>query len=57
MVSSLVPRLAANRPPKQYEFPTGYNAYFGAERYIPGELYFNHAHLGVRVMLLDDVII
>jgi len=41
-------QLASTRPPKQYEFPTGYNAYFGAERFIPGELYFNHAHLGTQ---------
>jgi len=31
---------AAGRPPRHYEFPTGYNALFGSERFIPGEMYF-----------------
>ncbi|KAK0206306.1 actin-related protein Arp4p [Desarmillaria ectypa] len=34
---------AANRPPKQYEFPTGYNTWFGAERYYVGEQFFYHS--------------
>jgi len=31
---------AAGRPPRHYEFPTGYNTLFGSERFIPGEMYF-----------------
>ncbi|KAJ7638626.1 actin-related protein Arp4p [Roridomyces roridus] len=34
---------AASRPPKQYEFPTGYISYFGPERYSVGEQFFLHA--------------
>ncbi|KAG7448986.1 actin-like protein Arp4p [Guyanagaster necrorhizus] len=34
---------AASRPPKQYEFPTGYNTWFGAERYYVGEQFFYHS--------------
>ncbi|EIM88243.1 brg1-associated factor b [Stereum hirsutum FP-91666 SS1] len=33
---------AAAYPPKQYEFPTGFNTYFGVERFAVGELFFNH---------------
>ncbi|KAF9008686.1 actin-like protein Arp4p [Cyathus striatus] len=33
---------AAARPARQYEFPTGYNAYFGPERFQVGELFFFH---------------
>ncbi|GJE84617.1 actin-related protein [Phanerochaete sordida] len=33
---------AAQRGPRHYEFPTGYNTYFGAERFNVGELYFSH---------------
>ncbi|KAJ8086375.1 NuA4 histone acetyltransferase subunit [Marasmius tenuissimus] len=35
-------QLAMQRPPRQYEFPTGYNTFFGADRYHVGELYFYH---------------
>ncbi|EGO27381.1 hypothetical protein SERLADRAFT_460685 [Serpula lacrymans var. lacrymans S7.9] len=34
---------ATLRPPRQYEFPTGYNAYFGSERYHVGEQFFHHS--------------
>jgi len=33
---------AAARSARQYEFPTGYNHYFGPERFTVGELFFNH---------------
>jgi len=33
---------AASRGARQYEFPTGYNYYFGAERFEVGELFFMH---------------
>lgn len=33
---------AAARAAKQYEFPTGYNNFFGAERFEVGELFFMH---------------
>ncbi|KIJ56525.1 hypothetical protein M422DRAFT_197463 [Sphaerobolus stellatus SS14] len=36
---------ANSRPPRQYEFPTGFNALFGPERFLPGELYFTQQHL------------
>src|SRR5262249_50048582 len=36
-------RSATSRPNRQYEFPTGFNAYFGAERFSIGELFFYHA--------------
>jgi hypothetical protein len=36
-------RLAAQRPARQYEFPTGYNAYFGPERFQVGEQFFYHS--------------
>ena len=36
-------RAAASRPPRQYEFPTGYNTYFGAERFQVGEEFFFHS--------------
>lgn len=35
-------RQALHRGAKQYEFPTGYNYYFGPERFTIGELFFNH---------------
>ncbi|KAG5654458.1 hypothetical protein H0H81_001957 [Sphagnurus paluster] len=35
-------QLAASRPPKPYEFPTGYNSYFGGERLSVGEQFFYH---------------
>ncbi|KZT26937.1 actin-like protein Arp4p [Neolentinus lepideus HHB14362 ss-1] len=35
------------RPPRQYEFPTGFNTYFGPERFSVGELYFNHSMIAV----------
>ncbi|TFY81830.1 hypothetical protein EWM64_g2176 [Hericium alpestre] len=34
---------AAARPPRQYEFPTGFNTYFGPERFAVGELFFSHS--------------
>ncbi|KDQ64811.1 hypothetical protein JAAARDRAFT_684637, partial [Jaapia argillacea MUCL 33604] len=34
---------AAQRPPKQYEFPTGFNTYFGSERFAVGEQFFFHS--------------
>ncbi|TFL00058.1 actin family [Pterulicium gracile] len=34
---------AAARPPKQYEFPTGYNSFFGYERLTIGEQFFHHS--------------
>jgi len=37
------------RPPRQYEFPTGFNAFFGPERYLSGEIYFSQAHLQFAV--------
>ncbi|EPQ59552.1 actin-like protein Arp4p [Gloeophyllum trabeum ATCC 11539] len=36
------------RPPRQYEFPTGFNTYFGPERFSVGELYFNHSMIADR---------
>jgi len=36
-------QVAASRSPKQYEFPTGYNAYFGPERFAVGEQFFSHS--------------
>ncbi|KIM45811.1 hypothetical protein M413DRAFT_16653 [Hebeloma cylindrosporum] len=36
-------QLAAQRPVRQYEFPTGYNMYFGSERYQVGEQFFYHS--------------
>ncbi|TFK56071.1 actin-related protein Arp4p [Heliocybe sulcata] len=36
------------RPARQYEFPTGFNTYFGPERYSVGELYFNHSMIADR---------
>lgn len=35
-------RMIAQRTPRQYEFPTGYNTYFGVERYQVGENLFTH---------------
>ncbi|KAB5593410.1 Actin-related protein Arp4p [Ceratobasidium theobromae] len=37
---------AAMRPPRHYEFPTGFNSVFTSERFVPGEVYFSHHHLG-----------
>ncbi|KAF8897287.1 actin-related protein Arp4p [Infundibulicybe gibba] len=34
---------AAARPPKQYEFPSGYNTYFGTDRFTVGEQFFWHS--------------
>ncbi|EIN10671.1 actin-like protein Arp4p [Punctularia strigosozonata HHB-11173 SS5] len=34
---------AAARPPRQYEFPTGFSTYFGAERFTVGEMFFRHS--------------
>ncbi|KZW03930.1 actin-related protein Arp4p [Exidia glandulosa HHB12029] len=36
---------ALTKHPRPYEFPTGYHTVFGPERFLPGEIYFNHAHL------------
>ncbi|KAF8592529.1 brg1-associated factor b [Ramaria rubella] len=37
---------AANtRPPRPYEFPTGFNTLFGPDRFLPGELYFAQQQL------------
>ncbi|KAF4574770.1 NuA4 histone acetyltransferase subunit [Pleurotus pulmonarius] len=33
-------QVAASRPPRQYEFPTGYNNYFGHDRFAVCEQYF-----------------
>ncbi|KXN87872.1 Actin-related protein 4 [Leucoagaricus sp. SymC.cos] len=33
---------AQSRPPRSYEFPTGFNSYFGMERYQVGEQFFWH---------------
>jgi actin-like protein 6B len=35
-------RVAYQRPPRQYEFPTGFNAYYGIERFTVGEQLFHH---------------
>ncbi|KAG6890934.1 hypothetical protein C0995_000891 [Termitomyces sp. Mi166 len=35
-------QIAASRPPKPYEFSTGYNTYFGPERLSVGEQFFYH---------------
>ncbi|KAH9062081.1 actin-like protein Arp4p [Lactarius vividus] len=34
---------AAQRPARHYEFPTGFNTYFGPERFQVGELFFAHS--------------
>ncbi|KAF8901703.1 actin-related protein Arp4p [Gymnopilus junonius] len=34
---------AAQRPARQYEFPTGYNAYYGSDRFVVGEQFFTHS--------------
>jgi len=34
---------ASQRPVRHYEFPTGFNTYFGSERFQVGELYFAHS--------------
>ncbi|KAG6332297.1 hypothetical protein ID866_6792 [Astraeus odoratus] len=34
---------AAARPARQYEFPTGFNTYFGSERFQVGEEFFYHS--------------
>ncbi|EJD01073.1 actin-related protein Arp4p [Fomitiporia mediterranea MF3/22] len=36
-------QLVAQRPQRPYEFPTGYNQWFGVERYTVGEQFFVHA--------------
>jgi actin-like protein 6A len=36
-------QVAASRPARQYEFPTGYNTYFGPERFAVGEQFFSHS--------------
>lgn len=42
------------RPPRHYEFPTGFNSVFSSERFVPGEVYFSHHHLGVRYLFSFD---
>ena len=34
-------QLANSRPVKQYEFPTGFNAYFGKDRFQVGEMWIS----------------
>ncbi|KAI0301802.1 actin-related protein Arp4p [Multifurca ochricompacta] len=34
---------ASQRPARHYEFPTGFNTYFGPERFQVGELFFAHS--------------
>lgn len=36
-------RMIAQKTPRQYEFPTGYSAYFGMERFQLGEHLFAHS--------------
>ena len=36
-------RVASQRPLRHYEFPTGFNTYFGPERFQVGELFFAHS--------------
>ncbi|KAF9485376.1 actin-like protein Arp4p [Pholiota conissans] len=36
-------QLVLQRPTRQYEFPSGYSAFFGQERYRTGEEYFYHS--------------
>ncbi|KIM64500.1 hypothetical protein SCLCIDRAFT_633828 [Scleroderma citrinum Foug A] len=36
-------QVVSARPPRQYEFPTGFNTYFGAERFQVGEEFFYHS--------------
>ncbi|KAJ3778363.1 actin-related protein Arp4p [Lentinula raphanica] len=36
-------QVVQHRQPKQYEFPTGFNAWFGPERFGVGEMYFLHS--------------
>ncbi|KAJ3931574.1 MAG: actin family [Lentinula lateritia] len=36
-------QVVQHRQHKQYEFPTGYNAWFGPERFGVGEMYFHHS--------------
>ena len=39
---TLFPRAVMQRPARQYEFPTGYGAFFGPERFRVGEEFFSH---------------
>ncbi|KAI0285035.1 brg1-associated factor b [Russula aff. rugulosa BPL654] len=36
-------QVASQRPLRHYEFPTGFNTYFGPERFQVGELFFAHS--------------
>ena len=36
-------RAAVQKGARHYEFPTGFNYYFGAERLLVGEQYFVHS--------------
>jgi len=49
-------RAVAARGPRQYEFPTGYNYQFNAERFEVGELFFAHPqHLQVSVHFIENL--
>jgi len=39
----MLSRVALQRSARQYEFPTGYNAYFGPDRFQVGEQFFWHS--------------
>jgi hypothetical protein len=47
-------RAVASRPPKQYEFPTGYNTYFYSDRFHVGEQLFFHTP---QLIVSDSVIL
>lgn len=36
-------RVAATRPLRQYEFPTGFNTYYGPQRFQVGEEFFYYS--------------
>ena len=40
---NILHRAAAQRSPRQYEFPSGFNTYFGPERFSVGEQFFFHS--------------
>jgi hypothetical protein len=42
--------MAASKQARQYEFPNGYNTFYGPERYRLGESFFSHLP-GVSVRL------
>ncbi len=49
-------RASNSRGPRHYEFPTGYNAMFTQDRFIPGEMYFNSPTQTVRFSCLGVVL-